>query len=66
MKTRDVFWDFELDRRILAASRRTALFEESARREDLLAQDLGPFDINVNCIAPGLIATGRIARAQMA
>lgn len=25
-----------------------------------LAQDLGPFGINVNCIAPGVIATGRI------
>lgn len=25
-----------------------------------LAQDLGPHGINVNCIAPGLIATGRI------
>jgi len=25
-----------------------------------LAQDLGPFGITVNCIAPGVIATGRI------
>ena len=25
-----------------------------------LAQDLGPFGINANCIAPGVIATGRI------
>lgn len=25
-----------------------------------LAQDLGPYNINSNCIAPGLIATGRI------
>jgi 3-oxoacyl-[acyl-carrier protein] reductase len=25
-----------------------------------LAQDLGPFAITVNCIAPGVIATGRI------
>ena len=25
-----------------------------------LAQDLGPFGINVNCVAPGVIATGRI------
>jgi len=26
-----------------------------------LAQELGPFGINVNCIAPGLIATGRLS-----
>ena len=25
-----------------------------------LAQDLGPFNINVNCIAPGIIRTGRL------
>jgi 3-oxoacyl-[acyl-carrier protein] reductase len=25
-----------------------------------LAQDLGPFGITANCIAPGVIATGRI------
>ena len=25
-----------------------------------LAQDLGPYGINANCIAPGMIATGRI------
>jgi 3-oxoacyl-[acyl-carrier protein] reductase len=25
-----------------------------------LAQDLGPFGITANCIAPGMIATGRI------
>jgi 3-oxoacyl-[acyl-carrier protein] reductase len=25
-----------------------------------LAQDLGPYGVNVNCIAPGVIATGRI------
>ena len=27
-----------------------------------LAQDLGPFGITANCIAPGVIATGRIMR----
>jgi 3-oxoacyl-[acyl-carrier protein] reductase len=26
-----------------------------------LAQELGPFGINANCLAPGLIATGRVA-----
>jgi len=25
-----------------------------------LAQELGPFNINVNCIAPGIIRTGRL------
>ena len=28
-----------------------------------LAQDLGPFGITANCIAPGVIATGRIIQA---
>jgi 3-oxoacyl-[acyl-carrier protein] reductase len=28
----------------------------------LLAQELGPFNINANCIAPGFIATGRVAQ----
>ncbi|MDR2132958.1 MAG: SDR family oxidoreductase [Clostridiales Family XIII bacterium] len=28
----------------------------------LLAQDLGAYDINVNCISPGFIATGRMAQ----
>jgi 3-oxoacyl-[acyl-carrier protein] reductase len=30
-----------------------------------LAQDLGPFGINVNCIAPGTITTGRIVASVM-
>jgi 3-oxoacyl-[acyl-carrier protein] reductase len=30
-----------------------------------LAQDLGPFGITANCIAPGVIATGRIASALL-
>ena len=29
-----------------------------------LAQDLGPFGITANCIAPGVIATGRIMAWQ--
>ncbi len=29
-----------------------------------LAQDLGPYGINVNCIAPGLIRTGRLGDQQ--
>ncbi len=28
-----------------------------------LAQDLGPYGVNVNCIAPGYVATGRLALA---
>jgi 3-oxoacyl-[acyl-carrier protein] reductase len=28
----------------------------------LLAQDLGEYNINVNCISPGFIATGRMAQ----
>jgi 3-oxoacyl-[acyl-carrier protein] reductase len=31
-----------------------------ARYTRCLAQDLGPFGITVNCIAPGVIAMGRI------
>jgi 3-oxoacyl-[acyl-carrier protein] reductase len=31
-----------------------------------LAQDLGPFGVTANCIAPGVIATGRIASALLA
>jgi 3-oxoacyl-[acyl-carrier protein] reductase len=31
-----------------------------------LAQDLGPFGITVNCIAPGVIATGRIMATVIA
>jgi 3-oxoacyl-[acyl-carrier protein] reductase len=31
-----------------------------ARYTRYLAQDLGPFGITANCIAPGVIATGRI------
>ncbi|MDD5082351.1 MAG: SDR family NAD(P)-dependent oxidoreductase [Dehalococcoidales bacterium] len=32
-----------------------------------LAQELGPFNINVNCIAPGIIRTGRLGdRSQLA
>ncbi len=30
-----------------------------------LAQDLGPFGINANCIAPGIITTGRIVATVM-
>jgi len=31
-----------------------------------LAQDLGPFGITANCIAPGVIATGRIMATSRA
>jgi 3-oxoacyl-[acyl-carrier protein] reductase len=30
-----------------------------------LTQDLGPFDITANCIAPGVIATGRIMQTAI-
>jgi 3-oxoacyl-[acyl-carrier protein] reductase len=32
-----------------------------------LAQELGPYNINVNCIAPGIIRTGRMGdRSRLA
>jgi 3-oxoacyl-[acyl-carrier protein] reductase len=31
-----------------------------------LAQELGPFGINANCLAPGLVATGRVAQFMKA